>query len=272
MSRFQDLTGQRFGKLVVVEYAGKIKGKTKWLCKCDCGKEKVMNAGDLKSGRTTSCGGGVHKIGMNVEDLTGQRFGRLVVIRRGENSRTGSVRWLCQCDCGNTKEVYRSALKSGLTKSCGCWQKDHPAQKTHGMSKTKIYGILCGMKDRCYNPNTPSYQNYGARGIKICQEWLDDPMAFIKWAYEHDFDEDAAQDECQIERIDVNGDYCPENCKWADSFEQANNKRNTIILEYNGEKHNLLEWSNITGLSREIIYERVHCYHWSVGRALGFEP
>ena len=267
MARVKDLAGQRFGSLVVLERSeGSQNGKALWRCRCDCGAEKVVAGADLRSGRTKSCGGGVHKIGMNVENLIGRRFGRLVVLDRGKNSRNGSVKWVCKCDCGAIKEIHRSALKTGATISCGCWQKDNPSYFKHRLSKTRVYGIWCGMKDRCYNPNTPCYERYGGRGITICDEWVNSPEAFIKWAYENGYGDDLS-----IDRIDVNGNYEPSNCRWATVETQANNKRNTIRLAYNGETHTISEWSKITGLPRELIYGRVHTNGFSVAKALGYE-
>ena len=268
MSRFQDLTGQRFGKLFVLSRVLSNDGKTKWLCKCDCGKEKVVNAGDLKTGRTKSCGGGIHQKGERVIDLTGNRYGRLTVLSRANNSQTGSVRWLCKCDCGNEKIVYRSALRNGATISCGCWQKDNPSFVKHHMSKSNIYKIWCNIKSRCYNSKSRSFPDYGGRGIRMCDEWLNDPMSFIKWSYANGYDEDATPDECSIDRIDVNGNYEPTNCRWADVFIQANNKRRTKRYEYNGVSHTIAEWSRIVGINQSTLYNRVIRYGWSIDRAL----
>lgn len=266
MSRVKDMTGERFGSLVVVERAeNNHRGLARWKCKCDCGRETIVNGADLRSGLTKSCGDKIHKAGVNLHNLVGKRYGRLVVIKRAKNDKMGRVRWLCQCDCGNQKIVRRSSLQSGLTKSCGCWLKDNPSNVSHRMSKTRVYGIWCAVKDRCYNTNVPTYKNYGGRGIAVCEEWRNDPIAFIEWAYENGYSDDLS-----IDRIDVNGNYEPSNCRWADIETQANNKRNTVFITCNGETHNLKEWSEITGIKHSVIYNRYRVYGWSAERALGY--
>ena len=150
--RTQDLTGKRFGMLVPTEYLG----KGFYLCKCDCGNEKVVRTGDLNRGETISCGCRKEKY-----DLTGRRFGKLLVLQRdGEyrykNGHGTIPRYLCQCDCGNTVYVLANSLRSGNQTSCGC-EKDKYFRKTHEMSKSRLYKAWVGMKSRCYNRNSDGY-------------------------------------------------------------------------------------------------------------------
>lgn len=197
------------------------------------------------------------------------RCGRLTVIGRASNvvlpSGVVKTMWHCKCDCGNEKDVWSHSLLYGLTKSCGCLQKEVVVNRntTHGMAGTRLNRIFSAMKTRCYNESFPEYQNYGGRGIKICDEWLDDPSSFYNWANMSGY-----MDDLSIDRIDVNGNYCPENCRWSDRTAQANNKTNNIILSYNNETHTMAEWAKIIGIDKQTLKDRIRRYGWSVEDAL----
>lgn len=187
-------------------------------------------------------------------DYTGKRFGRLTVICRAPNRdylRGGcKVYWVCKCDCGKTIEISRAHLQSGHTKSCGCIHREQLAEKntTHGFSGTRIYSIWLGMKSRCGNENNKRFLHYGGRGIKVCPEWEAEFENFRRWAIENGYSDDLT-----IERIDVNGDYCPENCCFIPLSEQANNKQNSVYFEFNGEKITQQEASRRTGIPSSTI-------------------
>jgi len=165
--------------------------------------------------------------GKRIVDLTGRKFGRLLVLKMSEErSSDGHTRWICECSCENkTIKTYNSHdLVSEKTKSCGCI--DRELKTIHGMYNTRLYRIYRGMIDRCYNPNRHEYEYYGGRGITICDEWLNDFMKFHNWAIKNNY-----KDNLTIERIENNSNYEPNNCKWATMKEQTNNQRNNRMVE-----------------------------------------
>lgn len=199
----------------------------------------------------------------DLKDLTGMRFGRWVVIERAENYKTPSgntfTQWLCQCDCGSpAKNVYANSLLSGRSTSCGCQQREHAANvcgdlfRKHGDTKTRLYQIWSGMRKRCYNPKSSNYQNYGGRGIIVCDEWSVFET-FKHWSLENGYD-----DSLSIDRIDVNGNYEPSNCRWSTPTQQANNRRTSTLYEYNGEQHTLAEWCRMYDLDYNLVHKKIH--------------
>lgn len=171
------------------------------------------------------------------KDLIGKRFGKLTVIK-DVGRKHGGVLWLCQCDCGNTKEVMSQSLLNGATTSCGCHNREIITK--HNKSRTRLYHTYQCIKDRCTNPNAQEYARYGGRGISLCDEWLNSKESFFEWALKNGY-----RNGLSIDRIDNNGDYCPENCRWVTAKEQARNRSTNVVLEYNGEKHCLSEWAEL---------------------------
>lgn len=190
-------------------------------------------------------------------DLSGQRFGNLVVLHH-EITPGNKTFWLCKCDCGKDVLVGYGELKSGNTKSCGCLRRKLASERLrkqttkHGMFGSRIYHIWDSMKARCYNRNHVAYKNYGGRGITVCDEWRYNFEVFYAWAMAHGY-----QDYLTIDRIDNNGNYCPENCRWATMLEQSANKRNVILLTVHGETKSISEWSRETNISADCIRRRL---------------
>ncbi len=241
-----DIINKTFGHLKVIESVGFIKGHEHFKCLCDCGKEKIVDYYKLTSGHTSSCGSYIHKRKI---DITGKRFGRLVAIRPVHIKGSKEAMWEFKCDCGNIKLIpARNVLVNG-TKSCGCLKAERNKRKE---SKTRLHSIWANMKGRCYNKKLKEYKNYGGRGIKICEEW-NEYKNFKEWALNNGYKENLT-----IERIDVNGNYCPENCKWITLAEQCLNKRNTLHYLYKGRIITLAELAKTTNLSYDSIHHHYH--------------
>ena len=191
------------------------------------------------------------------KDYIGLKYGRLTIISFKE--RIGSKIYCdCICDCGNSKVALLDDMKRGVTSSCGCLYREtvRIVNIKHGKSHTRLYRIWDGIKNRCYRPSCGSYKNYGGRGITMCEEWKNDFMAFCEWAMKSGYDEYAKRGDCTIERRDRDGNYEPSNCKWISAKEQGANKRNNVVVEYNGEAHILTEWARILGIKAATLRMR----------------
>lgn len=204
-------------------------------------------------------------MGRTAEDLTGQRFGRIVVESRDFSNKKAAF-WICKCDCGNSATVQSTHLRNGSTKSCGCLHAENAIKSnwsTHGCSRTRLYEEWSRMKGRCRNKQNPRYPNYGGRGICVCPEWESSFEAFRDWALANGY-----RDDLTIERKDVNGNYCPENCCWATQKEQQNNRRNNHYITHQGKTQTIKQWAEETGFSDMAIYSRINKLGWSPERAL----
>ena len=197
-------------------------------------------------------------------DLTGRQFGRLIVLRdTGLKDKYGMSIWLCECNCGNKVKVSTKHLGKS-TKSCGCLRKDTNIllNTKHGKSNTRLWKTWYEMKNRCNNKDDSNFYNYGGRGIKVCDDWNNNFEHFYDWALKHGY-----SDALTIDRINNNGNYEPNNCRWISRAEQNNNKRNNHLLTYNGKTQNIKKWSEELGLKWSTIYSRLH-QGWSIERTL----
>lgn len=199
-------------------------------------------------------------------DLTNRKFGKLTVKKlhhekqcfSKNGKKKGILRyWLCECECGKVKVIRTSSLTSGHTKSCGCLYSTQNNQ-----SHSRLYKILDGMKGRCYYSKNNRFRYYGAKGITICDEWLDDFKNFYKWAITNGY-----RDDLTIDRIDVNGNYEPSNCRWVDARKQARNKSDNRLLTYKNQTLCVSEWCVLFGLKYGTLISRIK-RGWSVEKAL----
>lgn len=190
------------------------------------------------------------------QDLTGKRFGRLVVLSLVPDEAGAKVptRWLCKCDCGKELPIRAYNLKSGNTLSCGCLQKEYAVarNKIHGMTGTRLYVTWQHMISRCTRESDGAYKYYGGRGITVCDEWKNDFQTFYDWAMKNGY-----TDELTIDRIDVNGNYCPENCRWATKKEQQRNKRDNTRVSFNGQIKTVCEWAEEFNCFASMVYREI---------------
>lgn len=200
---------------------------------------------------------------IDVNEYIGNKYGRLTVVEY-LGVINGNSKVLCRCECGNERSVRVAELKNGHTKSCGCFQKEVASTriKRHGEAKTRLYRIWTKIKDRCYNERNDRYESYGGRNITVCDEWRNNYESFRNWALNNGY-----KDGLSIDRIDVNGNYEPSNCRWATVAEQNRNKRNNHYLTYKGETLPIVGWAERTGIKPSTLYARLD-YGWDVGRAI----
>lgn len=191
------------------------------------------------------------------KDISGNKYGRLTAIEPERNPKNGNMAWLCRCDCGNmVHSVDTYALTHGKSNSCGCARVDSLKRifTKHGMSHKRLGFIHKGMVQRCYNPNSKKYHRYGARGIDICDEWMGENgmRSFIEWALSHGY-----SDDLYIDRIDNDKGYSPNNCRWVTNKENSNNRSNNRIIEINGERKTVAQWSEVYGLKSRTVERRL---------------
>jgi hypothetical protein len=252
-----DLAGMKFGRLTVVKFSERKKNHNYWVCQCDCGNIVTLGESNLKRQQNCGC---ISKE-KHINQMVGKKFGMITVLSFAK-SEGGHYYYNCQCDCGNKKVMRNNTIK--IAKSCGCYRLDKMTK--HNECKKRLYRIWIRMRSRCFNLNNHAYEEYGGRGITVCKEWLKSYEEFRDWALSHGY-----ADNLTIDRIDVNGNYEPSNCRWATMKVQSNNKRNNKLLTFNGVTHTAAQWSDILGYPRRLIYVRLH-RGWTVEKTLSSKP
>jgi len=189
-------------------------------------------------------------------DLTGLKFGKWTVMEKDSAASNGTLMWLCKCECGTIKKVRGTTLRNGESVSCGCsWRFNIECERIHYVWEH--------MKQRCYNPKNTRYKHYGGRGITICQEWLDDFMNFYNWSIDNGYKEDLT-----IDRINVNGNYEPSNCRWITNKEQQSNKQYNHLITFNDKTKAITQWAECLGIRSNTLFTRIDKYGWSIEKAL----
>jgi len=258
MINFNDFKNKKYGKLTIIDKMGReFTEHSQVIALCECGETVTYQISDIISGKYTSCCCDVppYKSPFKpIDDITGLRSGKLTALKPVGVNSDRRVMWRCKCDCGMICTVSVKALKSHKTQSCGCKAKDVLFERnlSHGHSDGRLYRIWYDMKRRCYQPQRACYERYGGRGIRVCPEWHDFET-FREWAETHGYREDLS-----IDRINSNGNYCPENCRWVDIYDQSNNRSININITYNNETHTLAEWCRMYGVDYKYMYHRFH--------------
>ena len=202
------------------------------------------------------------KLGYFAHDHSGRKIGRLTAIAPvSRHSR--NIYWLCRCDCGTEKTISAHSFVHGKTMACGCLRLERvkEANSTHGASLTPTHKIWLGINRRCRNVNDRSYPKYGGRGITICERWNDFSNFLADMG-------ERPGPKYSIDRIDNNGPYSPENCRWATNTQQVRNRRNTLMQEYNGTVKPLAKWADELGIKYQTLFQRIHVLGWPIDRAM----
>lgn len=202
---------------------------------------------------------------LNELDYIGKQYNRLKILELSRMGNGVPLKAICRCDCEKIIICNLDHVKRGLTKSCGCLRSDILTDRnlSHGKSRTKLYRKWAGMKTRCYNENENNYKDYGGRGILICDEWKNNYLNFYNWAMDNGYNENLT-----IERKNVDGNYCPDNCKWATPKEQMNNMRKSVYYEHNGKIQTMSQWADEYNIEYATFAQRLRKYNWSIEKAL----
>lgn len=240
-------------------------------CRCDCGNVVVASAWSIETGDRKSCG-----CQKRPERIVGEKYGRLTVAKRVEDKYfpggSHQPQFECVCDCGNIVVTTAAHLRSGHTKSCGCYASSTISERntTHGDSSSRLYWVWSNMKRRCDNQNSRDYKTYGGRGIRVCDEW-NDYAKFQEWALNNGYSASAKRGDCTIDRINVDGDYCPDNCRWISIADQEVNRTNNRRITIDGVTKVLSDWCRFYDIKPNTVQSRLR-RGWSEIDALTIKP
>lgn len=196
---------------------------------------------------------------INFKDETGSVYGRLTVVSRNIESKKGKAKWNCLCECGKQTIVDGDKLRRGHTVSCGCYHRD--IHTKHGLAGSKIYQVWIGMLSRCYNELNSNYKSYGGRGIAVCDRWINSPENFLE-------DMGEPGEGMSIDRKDNDGNYSPDNCRWATVLEQMSNTSRNDNIEYDGVVKCLSAWALHLKIPRNTLRNRLYTHNWSIEKAI----
>ena len=266
-----DLTGKQFGYIKVNKYSHTKNKLAFWECTCVCGKEIICSGKLLRNGHVKSCGCMTNKMvsDAKIDNMKGKTIGRLT-FKEYVGLVSHHAVWLCQCSCGNECLVKASSVKSGTTKSCGCLAHEVLMERNykHDCAYLPIYRNYHNMLRRCFDERDKHYKYYGGRGITVCKEWSDKDNGFINfynWALSSGYKEEIlpnGKNKWTIDRINVNGNYEPSNCRWATNKQQANNKTTNIFVNFNGIRYTISELCETYNLKYPATLRRYHA-GWS---------
>jgi hypothetical protein len=274
MQKWDDISGQRFGLLTAVSKAPSgPRYRTMWHCRCDCGKEYVTGANNLKSGNTQSCGCAPKKPRKPelLLDLIGDVYGRLTVLWCVGPVPNGRIReWMCRCSCGKEIQVAQNNLRSGNTESCGCYKRELTVARNtrHGESVggkwSPEFATYKSMISRCYHSGASGYHLYGGRGIGVCDQWRGDGgyAQFLS-----DMGRRPTPNH-SLDKIDNDKNYSPSNCRWATTKQQGNNRRNNQVIYWKGERMTITQAAEKEGVKYELVRSRIVDRGWSAEEAM----
>lgn len=272
VERRENLSGKRFGTLQVTTQSKTEKGKTFWWCVCDCGNAEWCRADRMKGEESPNCSKKRNHSSVKI-DITNQRFGRLVAT--GNHLRVGRFwKWQCKCDCGGEIFVCSSNLRNGHTRSCGCLQRERasaqgkvigPKNRTHGAVRTPEWLTWKNMRTRCYSQTAKAYRWYGAKGVKVYDDWKDSFENFLAYLVATI---GRRPPKHQLDRIDPQGNYEPGNIRWASAKEQQRNRRKHRLVTWRGETYCVGEWAERTGIPNSALWSRLFKVKWDVEKAM----
>lgn len=228
LAKMRDLTGNIYNSWMVIKFIKREGDRYFWECECECGTRRIIGSTIFRHGASKHCG--------CKRSLIGKKFNLLTVVDKERIE--GVIYWQCICDCGNTTRARTSYLKNGSVKSCGCLRHGPAHNRTHGLAGTILYKRWAAMIGRCYNPNDDCYKWYGGRGIEICESWRHNYMAFHNWCIFNGYEKSL-----KLDRINNDGNYEPDNCRWTTQKVQCNNTRRNVIVSIQGENLNLKQAS-----------------------------